>query len=685
VSYEKNIEKSAGNNPKSSMGTVKNSFYLIILQFVLVGHLHSQVLPALPNTADVVTCFPDTIGYAVITVGPVNKDYTDLQEAIDAAELKTIIVLDAGEIFYGGFVLPDKEEGDGWIIITSSRMDLLPSGQTRIQPSATTGDQEYPTQSDAMAKIVTNNFSGIPCFKTQAFAHHYWLAGLEITADLAVINSYGLVNLGDASASQNSLSLVPHDFTIDRCYIHGHTEAEIMKYGVRLDCSRASILDSYIADFHSIGFDAQAIACINGPGPFKIINNYLEASGENILIGGAAPAIPGLVPSDIEVRQNYFYKPWSWRTGDPAYAGKHWTIKNLFELKTGKRVWLDGNVMENCWADLPVGQSGYAILLTVRVEGGNAPQADISDILITNNIIRHVGAGITLSGTDGGAGIRSSRIRIANNLFEDISGPAYGDLNVDGPNDGTFIKMGEPRDVMIDHNTIFQSGPITWAYDVTDGLIFKDNLTNSFVSAGGYQGIYGPGQSQGNNTFAQYFPDVTDTNKHFNRNVLTGGNASKYTNFNTLSQNYFPTNINAVEFVDYANGPVDYHGYRLSTESPFYHAGSDGKDIGIDMISLDSAFVDKRDCQVVTSVAGFLDDHSAFRMYPNPAHSILYFETLDAVGKDIIVRDVTGRILMRNTFTENMKSLNIEALLPGVYVFTIFFNNLPESRLFVVQ
>ncbi len=667
------------------MGTLKNSFYLIILQILFVVTLHSQVLPALPNTADVVTCFPDTSGYAVITVGPIGRDYTDLQDAIDAAELRTVIVLDAGEIFYGGFVLPDKGEGEGWIIITSSRMDILPGVQNRIKPLAPTGDIDFPKQAEAMAKIVTNNLSGIPCFKTQAFAHHYWLAGLEVTADVTVIESYGLINLGDGSSAQNTLSEVPHDFVIDRCYIHGHTEATIMKYGVRLDCQRAAIMDCYISDFHSIGFDAQAIACINGPGPFKIINNYLEASGENILIGGAAPAIPGLVPSDIEVRQNYFYKPWSWRVGDPTYAGKHWTIKNLFELKTGMRVWLDGNTMENCWADLPIGQSGYAILLTVRTEGGNAPQADVSDVLITNNIIRHVGAGIAISGSDDGAGIRSSRIRVSNNLFEDINGPIYGDQNVGGPNDGTFLKIGKPKDVMIDHNTIFQSGPITWAYDVTDGFIYTDNISTSYVSAGGYQGIYGPGQSQGNNTIAHYFPDVNDANQHFHKNVMIGGNASKYTNYNTISQNYFPADIDAVKFVDYLNGLLDHHGYALSADSPFYQTGSDGKDIGINIQAMDSAFLETRDCQVVTSVNSFPDNHSRVRIYPNPVHTTLHFDMEDIIESDIIVQDITGRILIRSILDKNRKELNVEALLPGAYIISVLFKDVCESHLIVVD
>jgi hypothetical protein len=685
VSYEKNIEKSASNNPKSSMDKVKNSFYLLILQMLFVVNLHSQVLPALPNTEDVITCFPDTTGYKVITVGPIGGDYTDLQDAIDVAALKTIIVLDAGEIFYGGFVLPDKGDGDGWIIITSSRMDILPGSENRIQPMVATGDIDFVTQEDAMAKIITNNLSGVPCFQTQAFAHHYWFAGLEIAADVSVINSYGLINLGDGSSTQNTLYVVPHDFVIDRCYIHGHNEATVMKYGVRLDCHRAAIMDSHISNFHSIGFDAQAISCINGPGQFKIINNYLEASGENILIGGAPPSIPGLVPSDIEIRRNYFYKPGSWRVDDPSYAGKHWTIKNLFELKTGKRVWLDGNVLGHCWADLPIGQSGYAILLTVRTEGGNAPQADVSDVLITNNIIRNVGAGIAISGSDDGVGIRSSRIRVSNNLFEEINGPAYGDQNVGGPNDGTFLKIGKPKDVMIDHNTIFQSGPITWAYDVTDGFIYTDNISNSYISAGGYQGIYGPGQSQGNNTIAHYFPDVSDANRHFHKNILIGGNASKYTNYTTISQNYFPTDITAVKFVDYLNGLLDHHGYALSTESPFYQAGSDGKDIGINNQALDSAFLETRDCKMVTSVNNFLVDPSRVRIYPNPVHATLHFDVEDIIESEIIMQDITGRIIMHEPVRETRRELNVESLLPGAYIISVVFKDVRESHLIVVQ
>jgi len=578
----------------------------------------AQTPPTLPNTADVETCFPDTSGYAVITVGPAGRDFSDLQAALHAAAPGSILVLDAGAAFKGSFTLPNKT-GNGWIILMSSHTHLLPQAATRIAPDAPTGNGAFPTQKDAMPKIVTTNPSGLPCLRTQASAHHYRFVGLELTVDTSVVNSYGLVFLGDASAAQNTLSKVPHDLVVDRCYIHGHDKATVMKAGILLNSANTAIVDSYLSDFHSIGFDTYAIGGTNGPGPFKILNNYLEAAGENILFGGGAPAIPNLVPADIEVRLNHFFKPFSWRVGHPDYAGKHWTIKNLFELKTGKRVLLDANLLENCWADLPTGQSGYAILLTVRAEGGGAPQADVSDITITNNVIRHVGAGITLSGHDSPTpSLQSKRIRIANNLFDDINGPNFGDGNIFGPNDGTFLKIGDPADVVVEHNTVFQTGPITWAYDTTLSIAITDNIFNCFLSAGGYQGVYGPGFAQGGNgPMGAYFPGITDANRKFHKNVLIGGNAARYSNYATASQNFFPNTNAGVQFVNYANGINNYRDYALAGISPYKHAASDGSDIGVDFVRLDSAWLARETCDPTVSVSAE-PDRPEIRLYPNP-------------------------------------------------------------------
>ena len=44
-----------------------------------------------------------------------------------------------------------------------------------------------------------------------------------------------------------------------------------------------------------------------------IENNYLEATGENLMFGGGDPKIVGLVPSDITLRMNHLVKPRSWQ------------------------------------------------------------------------------------------------------------------------------------------------------------------------------------------------------------------------------------------------------------------------------------------------------------------------------------------------------------------------------------
>src|SRR5205823_4255769 len=135
-----------------------------------------------------------------------------------------------------------------------------------------------------------------------------------------------------------------------------------------------AVIDSYLADFKEVGADSQAVLGVNGPGPFKIVNNHLESAGENVMFGGGDPAIHDLVPSDIEIRHNYFFKPLSWRKGDPSYAGTQWSIKNLFELKNARRVLVEGNILENIWlAD----QAGFALQLTVRNQYGRAPWSTI--------------------------------------------------------------------------------------------------------------------------------------------------------------------------------------------------------------------------------------------------------------------------------------------------------------------
>src|SRR5204863_3419138 len=141
---------------------------------------------------------------------------------------------------------------------------------------------------------------------------------------------------------ETKVTNVPHDIIVDRCYIHGLPTVNAIR-GVNLNSSSTAIVDSYFSEFHGVQWESQAIAGWNGPGPYKINDNYLEAASENVMFGGADPKISQLVPSDIEIRHNDFFKPLSWKPDDPGFGGYHWTVKNLLELKNSRRVLIQGN------------------------------------------------------------------------------------------------------------------------------------------------------------------------------------------------------------------------------------------------------------------------------------------------------------------------------------------------------
>ncbi|HEX5736730.1 MAG TPA: hypothetical protein VF131_28115 [Blastocatellia bacterium] len=226
----------------------------------------------------------------------------DLQAALDAARPGDVIIIEAGATLVGNFILPNKSTGGAgdWITIRSSATDetLGPGGRVT------------PAHSAFMPKLVSPNEQ--PALRTSPRAHNYRLIGIEFTIASEVMLNYGIVRLGDGDEKERDL--LPSNIVIDRCYIHGHPLADVSR-AIALNSASTDIINSYISDIHGIGFDTQAICGWNGPGPFKIINNYLEAAGENVLFGGADPRIPDLVPEDIEFRRNDCSKPLSWQEG----------------------------------------------------------------------------------------------------------------------------------------------------------------------------------------------------------------------------------------------------------------------------------------------------------------------------------------------------------------------------------
>ncbi len=463
----------------------------------------------------------------------------NFQAALNAAQPGDTIVLQAGATYSGSYVLPLKSDTQ-YITVQSSRAGELAAG-VRVSPQ----------QAGLMARLQSPSVDA--ALQTVPGSHHYQFVGIEFTSSSAAAFSYGVVKFGDGDSAgpQTTLAAVPHHLIVDRCYIHGIVGQNVQR-GIALNSAETSILNSYIAEIHWAGADTQAVGGWNGPGPFHIINNYLEAAGENVMFGGAASAIPNLVPADIEIRRNYVVKPLRWKVGDPSYDGSNWTIKNLLELKTGRRVTIDGNVFENNWAQ---SQTGFAILFNCINDTGS--WARIEDVVFTNNIVRHSGNGFNIRARDE-IGSFAARIKISNNVFDDIS-HRWGGTGI------LFQLLRGTKDLVIEHNTGINDGTAI----VLDGEPNQNlSIQNNIIFHNAY-GVFGNGGAIGKTALDQYAKGWS-----FDRNVLIGVPADIPTS-QYPANNYFPASIDSVGFANHKSGD-----YRLTQNSRFKGKGSDGKDIG---------------------------------------------------------------------------------------------------------
>lgn len=463
----------------------------------------------------------------------------DFQAALNAASRGDVIELAAGATFTGNFVLPQKT-GTGWITIRTATS--LPPEGTRITPGA----------ASSFAKVITPN--AMPAIRTAAGggASFYRLMGFEVGSTASM--TYALVHIGDYDNNATTVDMLPQFIYLDRMWVHG-TSTQGIQRCVLLNARSSAVVDSYLSDCHMKGLDTQAIVAWNGPGPFKVVNNYLEGAGENVMFGGADPRIQGLIPSDIEIRRNHFNKPLTWKTTGA------WTVKNLFELKNSARTLVEDNIFENSWSD---GQTGFAIVLKSINDQGGCTWCVTKDVTFRYNLIKNAPGGINIVAVqayNGGGAIPAHRMDISHNVFENVG------LTSQPGTQRVFQLLDKLSDIRIVHNSgfgqnvtvMFDAAPIT-------RLVLKDNLL-----ARGQYGVFGSSKGEGNSALAYYAPDGVVAG-----NVFVGAPASSYP-----AQNFYPSGVLSVGMSDYANGD-----YSLSPSSPYYGRATDGTSPGADVQEL---------------------------------------------------------------------------------------------------
>ena len=446
----------------------------------------------------------------------------DLQAALNAARPGATIALTPGATYTGTFVLP-THAGDEWITLTTD--SNVPDG--RVTPKA----------SGSLA--VLRSPSAEPALRTAPGARRWRVIGLEVAPNDRVGGT--AIEIGSAEATR--VDDLASEIVLDRLLVRGDP-VRGQKRGIGLHGRALTLTRSHVADFKLDGQEAQAVYSNNGPGPYTITDNYLEASGQNVLVGGDTPRLANVVPSDILVEGNTMAKPLEWQR-------QPWDVKALFELKNARRVVIRANLFLGNWVSA---QAGYAILFTPRNQYGDAPWTVVEDVLFERNVIKDVSSVINILGDDDEhSSQRTNRIVIRQNL-------AVADRSRFG-GEGRFVMIGRaPQSLTIEQNTSITNGS-AWIYTygggsvkTTSGLIVRNNL--AIHNRYGFTSDAGPGRR----TLTAYYPDAV-----FTGNVLAAGSAKDYP-----EGNLFPSLTNFLaQFADAAAGD-----YRLSERSDLAGRGA---------------------------------------------------------------------------------------------------------------
>jgi hypothetical protein len=520
-----------------------------------------------------------------------------LQTALNNAKCGDTILLEAGVTFSGQYTFPNKSCDDAhWIIVrTSSDDSLLPSQTSRVTPcyagvSWLPGRPAFNCTStkNALARLVMNRSGSGPIIFA-AGANHYRLIGLELTRTAGV----GLVNALAAPSGGGIMNKI----IFDRLWLHGTAHDETVR-GVYLGGGTSiSVINSFFTDFHCFvgGSCSDSQAVIGGignhpMGPYKINNNFLEASGENILFGGGAATF---APADIEIRHNHFFKPLTWLQGQPGYIGgtngNPFMVKNLLEFKNAQRVLAEGNIMENVWGGFS--QAGYAILLTPKNPGsGTTRSCLVTDITIRYSKISHMASGLQIANVlsdNGGGAVDGERY-------------SFHDLTLDDINPVKFKGIGRAAEILtvpgtalvknlsMNHITAFPPSGAFIIGDTTSTKIPNLIFTNSLITAGPYP-VWSTGGGTAN--CAYYDEPLTTITACFSPYSFTHNGIIATSSFYPASRwpsgNFFPATTSTVQFVNYNGGNGgDYH---LVASSPYKNAGTDGKDLGADVNAINAA------------------------------------------------------------------------------------------------
>jgi hypothetical protein len=587
---------------------------------------------------------------------------SDFTAALATAACGDNIVITAGITIQGNFTVPSNScTSSTWITIKSSGLANFPPEGTRATPcyfgvSSMAGRPSFncTTTTNYGALIEGLGLNGDPL--TLATGVHYLrIEGLQFSPDPANVfgteaePNYFIINMSNGNTDH---------IVFDQLWVHGNPNGETVSYlsvgyaaaNTNEPTTNISWIDSTFTDAHCVSGNGQCNQStgLNWGGndysidrTFKLVNNYIESAGENFFAGGGGGST---VPTDIELRLNYSFKPLTWDKSSSTYNGgacklavcNPYVVENLGEAKNSERIFVEGNRFQNNWEGFS--QYGEGVVFDPKGQGGENPNATVRNVIFRYNY----GSTVTQTyqipnaGSDGGDfAYAGNSYSFHDNLWDDMDDPVtcgsntsscYNLMAFEGPGTNNIITAGSTflaHDMTVNHETWVQATtsflPTTtmWITGPLGALQTNLTLTNLIMPKSQYWITYaggtadcGYGKSTGNVTawFNACWSPGTWT---FSNNVIVGGGAVTWP-----TGNFTPSPISNVGFVNYNNGIGG--DYRLCTgvgtpstlcggASTYHNYGTDGLDIGVSNWPLLTALTTFAQGAILPSVSVYLN------------------------------------------------------------------------------
>jgi hypothetical protein len=520
--------------------------------------------------------------------------FAELQSAVNAATYGDEIVLTAGQTYTGNLVLPAKT---GWsagqyILIRSSAVDSLPTlPASGVSSDLSTSQPRVVPSRDAafLATLKTTNVE--PAVDTLPGSNGWYVWGIRFECTSTSWN-YGVVYAGPGrNVDSTALADLTSHFVFQQCVWYNDPYTSNVVKLLRIQTDYCAVANCHLYGGNLYNGDANAIWVFKSRGPILLHNNFLCANGENVLTGGAdQPSwFQPYECDDVQVFYNRCWKDRRWFEASPTYVarpadGQKPGIKNVFELKFGRRWHFYGNIFDGSTTQ---GQSGQGLALKTVNQNAAQNTAETCHITVDCCLSKNVGTGLYISALEtynGGTGIPVHDVLVRDCAFLCPGTPFLGENN----KGGYIAHRDQVLNVRLDHVTTLNSPTNTQYLLLLGGGIGTGlDIQNSIFAGRSVYGVWsGDSAVQGT---AALTAEIGSGNYTFQYNALVrkdntagAGMSTKYAGNTAL---YFPADDTALG-LDETTG-------KLLAGSPALaggaYASNDGTDLGCRWTNLDAA------------------------------------------------------------------------------------------------